>query len=236
MKRVIRNLFSAAMLLMMASSWAAAQTAESRPVSGFTGIASSGPFAIHVKIDGTESLKITTQNSSDAEVIKLIQTEVENGILKIKYKDDLHDGQGNTEGPVDIYITAKSITSIVKTGSGFLNVEEGAVTGSDAQVVITGSGAVTSAIKSENLKTVITGSGSLHLTGVADKANAVISGSGRMDSPGLKVKDASVVITGSGSAYLTADNTLSAHVTGSGEVVYSGSAAVTGSNHVRKAD
>lgn len=236
MKNIIRNLFTAVMLLAISASWASAQSTESRQVSGFTGIASAGPFAVHIKIDGTESLKITAQNSSDAEVIKLIETEVENGVLKIKYKDNLHDGQGNTEGPVDIYVSAKSINSLVKTGSGSLIVEEGTVTGSEVKVVVTGSGSVTAAIKSDNLNTVITGSGSMHLSGTVNKTHTVISGSGQMDSRKLEVKEASIVITGSGSAYLTADDTLSAHVTGSGEVVYSGNATVTGSKHIRKAD
>jgi len=65
---------------------------------------------VHVKIDGTESLKI----SSSADVIRVIETVVENGTRKVKFKDLLKNGEGDTNGPIDIYVTAKSLSSIVK--------------------------------------------------------------------------------------------------------------------------
>lgn len=235
MKKIAHTLL-VVMLVFTAAFTASAQSEESRPVSGFNRIASGGPFNVHVKINGTESLRI----SSRADIIKLIETVVEDGTLKIKFRDHLRDGEGDSDGPIDIYVTAKSLSSLANAGSGSIKVD-GTVTGSNVSVVLSGSGDIESAVRSENLRATISGSGSIKLNGSADEAKVVISGSGEMNGHDLKTKDATVTITGSGNAYFSADKTVSARIVGSGNVVYSGNATITdsrtvGSGSVSKAD
>jgi|GEM_PF-5992131 len=57
----------------------------------------------------------------------------------------------------------------------------------------------------------------------------MINGPGKMDGRDLKTKDASVAITSAGSAYLSAEKTISADINGAGGVVYSGDATVVDS-------
>ena len=231
MKKFTLKLVPVLTLLMIATLFVSAQSVETRHVSNFTGIASEGPFYVHIKIDGTEGVKI----SSDSDVIKVIETVVENGTLRIKFKDDLHEGEGNTSGPIDIYISAKTLTSLVKTGSGSITVDHGVLTGNKVRIVVTGSGNITSSIKSQSANIVITGSGSVALNGTTDKSEATITGPGVLNSQHLEIKDASVLINGSGSAYLTADNSITAHVNGTGNIVYSGNAKVI-SGSAKKAE
>jgi len=233
MKKITYTLFVVIMLVAATRNLVSAQSVESRPVAGFNGLSSEGPFTVHVKIDGTESLKISTQ-SNESDIIKLIETVVENGTLRIKFKDHLENGQGNTEGPIDIYVTAKSLSSLVKQGSGFITVD-GAIAGSNVNIVVNGSGKITSSVKSGNLQVTITGPGSVQLTGTADKAETTINGPGELNGRDLNTKDASAVITGSGTAYFAAEKTIAAHVAGSGYVVYSGNAVVT-NGPVKKAE
>src|SRR4051794_3645956 len=118
MKRIAFTLLSL-VLLVAASFRASAQSssAQTREVSGFNAIASGGPFNVHIKLDGTESLKI----DADADIINDIETTVSNGTLKIKFKDreyrhhDIHKA--------DIYVSAKSLNSLVNSGSGSMNVD-----------------------------------------------------------------------------------------------------------------
>ena len=63
-----------------------AQTEQTRAVSDFKCISSAGPFNVYVKIDGTESLKI----SAGSDIIDKIETVVEDGNLKIKFKNHTH--------------------------------------------------------------------------------------------------------------------------------------------------
>jgi hypothetical protein len=236
MKRVAYTLLTLMMVITAMILPASAQSTEIRQVSGFNSIVSESPFNVFVKIDGTESLKI----SSRPDVIKLIETVVENGTLKIKFKDNLKNGEGDTDGPIDIYVTAKSLSSVIKDGSGSVKVD-GTVTGSNVSFVVSGSGNIESSVKSGNLRANITGAGFIRLTGTADKAKVMIDGPGEIRGRELKTNDASVMISGAGSAYFNAEKTVSANITGSGGVHYSGNATVinsktVGSGGISKAD
>jgi hypothetical protein len=222
------------LLVTVAAFKVSAQTEQTRQVSNFNGIASSGPFNIRVKIDGTESLKIT----ANADIINEIETVVENGKLEIKFKRS-HGWEHNNVGKVDVYVTAKSLSTIANAGSGNIKVD-GTLRGDEVKLVVSGSASITTAVKSEALRTVISGSGSININGNSNNTNIVISGSGELKGKEFKTGSASVVITGSGNAYITADKTLSAHIVGSGSLVYAGNATVSdvktvGSGSVTKA-
>jgi ABC-type Na+ efflux pump permease subunit len=234
MKRTYYTLLAAALLIVV-NLKASAQSEEKRQVSGFNELASSGPFEVHVNINGTESLKI----SAESDIINEIETVVDGGKLDIRFK---HHYNWNHEhyGKIDVYVTAKSLSSLVNSGSGSIRVE-GVVSGNDVDVVLSGSGDIQSAVKSGNLHATISGSGSISLRGTADDTKVNISGSGEMKSRELKTNSASVSIAGSGSAYFKAEKSVSASIIGSGSVVYSGNASITsnrtiGSGSIRKED
>jgi hypothetical protein len=231
MKRIFSSLF-VALLVITATLKVSAQTEQTRQVSGFNSITSSGSFNVHVKIDGTESLKI----SADDNIINDIETKVDDGNLHLGFKSS-HSWFHNT-GKIDIYITAKALTGLSNSGSGSIKVD-GELHGSNVELHISGSGNITTAAKAENLHAHISGSGSITLSGSTHDAALEISGSGEMKGKDLKAGTVKVSLSGSGSAYVHADQTLSAHIAGSGSLVYSGTASVTdirtsGSGRVRK--
>jgi len=231
MKRISLTLL-AVILIITATLKASAQNEQTRQVSGFTKLSSSGSFSIHVKIDGTESLKI----NADEKIINDIETKVEDGTLKIGFKSKMswHENVGK----VDVYVTAKTLTALSNSGSGTIKVE-GELQGSDVTVHISGSGNITTGVKAEKFDAHISGSGSVEMTGTASDATFEISGSGQLKGKTLKTGTAKVRLSGSGNIYVNADKTLSAHISGSGSLVYSGTASVTdistsGSGRVRK--
>ncbi|MDB5091274.1 MAG: putative auto-transporter adhesin, head domain [Mucilaginibacter sp.] len=225
MKRITYIIF-AAVLTVATTLKASAQSEESRQVSGFTSIGSGGPFDVHVKIDGTESLKIKA--SSDA--IKEIETKVEDGGLQIKFKHRNNYDHENY-GKIDIYVTAKSLSALANAGSGSIKVE-GTVSGDKVSISLSGSGSISSAVKAGDFHTAISGSGSIALSGSADDTKVVISGSGDLDGRHFKTNTASVTIAGSGNAHFGADKSISARIVGSGNVVYSGNATISDSRTV----
>src|ERR1700749_3191542 len=105
MKRLALPLLSV-MLLSIAAINASAQ--ESRQVSGFNAVASAGPFNIHIKIDGTESVKV----DADANIIREIETVVENHTLKIQFKHHGTWREYNNIHKADVYVTAKSLNAL----------------------------------------------------------------------------------------------------------------------------
>lgn len=224
-----------AIVLFMGATLKASAQEQSRSVSGFNGIASSGPFDVHVNINGTESVKV----EAASDIINEIETVVEDGKLQIRFK---HHGNWNHDniGKIDVYVTAKSISGLTNAGSGSIKVE-GVVSGEAVNITLSGSGSITSSVKSGSLHSTISGSGSIHLNGSTSDIKVTISGSGEMNGKELKAGSADVVITGSGNAYFSAEKTISAHIVGSGNVVYTGAATVTtkmtvGSGSISKAD
>jgi hypothetical protein len=117
MKKIVYSIF-AAVLVFAATSKASAQSEQTRQVSGFNSIASGGPFDVHVKIDGTESLKLV----ANADIINEIETVVEDRKLKIKFK---HRDEWNDDhyGKIDVYITAKALSALSNAGSGAMTVD-----------------------------------------------------------------------------------------------------------------
>jgi Putative auto-transporter adhesin, head GIN domain len=208
------------MLVITTTFTAFAQSEETRNVSGFHSISSAGPFNVYVNINGTESLKI----SANADVISEIETVVDNGNLKIKFK---HRDQWQHEnmGKIDIYVTAKSLSGLSNAGSGKIKVD-GDMDAEKVDLSLAGSGDISSAVKSGNLHISISGSGSVHINGKADKTHVSIAGSGDLLGKSLKTISASISIAGSGNVYLDADKEISASIAGSGNVVYSGNANV----------
>ncbi len=234
MKRIAFTLLSL-MLLTAASFKASAQsTTENRQVSGFSSVASAGPFNVYIKMDGTESLKI----DADADIINNIETVVEDGTLKIKFKN--HENWHNNIKKADVYVTAKSLSGLVNSGSGAIKVD-GVISTANFKAVLSGSGNISTSVKSDGLHAVISGSGSIKLDGSADDASITVTGSGEVNGKDLKLQSLEAMITGSGNINVNADKSVSARITGSGNVVYSGNANVSnthyvGSGRVNKAD
>src|ERR1700759_10807 len=117
MKRITFTLLSLMLLAAVSFKASAQSTTENRQVSGFSSVASAGPFNVYIKMDGTESLKI----DADADVIKDIETVVEDGTLKIKFKD--HENWHHNIKKADVYVTAKSLSALANSGSGAIKVD-----------------------------------------------------------------------------------------------------------------
>jgi hypothetical protein len=231
MKRISITLF-AAILFIAATLKASAQETQSRQVSGFNGIASSGSFNVHVKIDGAESLKIT----ADKNIINEIETVVEDGVLKLRFKKN-HDWNDNHYGKVEVEISAKNLSSLSLSGSGKFDVD-GSLTG-EVKLAISGSGNISTGVKAEKIHAAISGSGNVTLNGSANDGSFAISGSGNLKASELKIGTVSVSIAGSGSVHVNAEKSISGHIAGSGNLYYTGNAQVTdfrsaGSGSIRK--
>ncbi len=240
MKNQLIRLFTIALMVVGASGFVfgKALTDQTRSVSGFTTIASSGPFHVHVKMDGTESLKI----SADDAVINEIETVVENGTLRIRYKDEHRwswHNENHNNSTIDVYVSAKALSSLINSGSGSIQVEN-TINATKFKAVLSGSGSITSNIKATDVDAVISGSGNIHLTGDASDASVSVSGSGSVDARELKTQTSSVSISGSGNVRINAEKELSSRIAGSGSVRYTGNAQVNttklGSGSVYKAD
>lgn len=222
------------MAAIMGLAGTAAAQEQVRSVSGFNSIGNAGSFAVHVKINGTESLKI---DGASAELAAHIETLVKDGHLEIRWKRGEEPHHYN--GRIDVYVTAKSLSGLSCAGSGSLDVD-GTVKGGQVDLSLAGSGSISAGVDAGKLGISVAGSGSFKLKGKAGSTHISVAGSGRLGAKELATDDADVHVAGSGDTYITVNKTLSANIVGSGSVYYSGtgtigSVSTAGSGRVRKA-
>jgi len=218
---------------LMGSIGSTSAQEQVRSVSGFHSVGSGGSFAVHIRINGTESLRI---DGADAQTLAKIETVVTDGHLEIRWVKGSEPH--NYNGRIDVFVTAKSLSGISDAGSGSMDVD-GVLKGGDMDVAVAGSGNISTAVNGGNLVVTIAGSGSIKLRGKAGNTKIKIAGSGKLSADGLSTDVADAQISGSGDTYITVNKTISASIVGSGSVLYSGSAALgsvstIGSGRVRR--
>ena len=106
----------------------------------------------------------------DADIdLQEIETIVKDGTLQIKFKHHENWGDHNY-GPIEVYVTAKSLSALANAGSGSIKLD-GSLTGNSVNISLSGSGNVTAAVKGGDFHAAISGSGSIDVKGSADKTN-----------------------------------------------------------------
>ena len=210
-----------------------AQSTSTPAVKDFDGISLGGPFNAVVKLGNEESVKI----DASAEDLQLIVTEVKDNTLTIKWKNSSKMWKSPSQ-KITIYITAKKLNGLTVSGSGSMKVED-QISAEDMDIVVSGSGNLSTSLNAKKLDCKISGSGSMKISGSAGEAVVYISGSGNFKGDELKTKSSTVRVSGSGEVRIQADEALDAAITGSGNVIYSGSASkvstkTSGSGKIKK--
>lgn len=211
------------MCLFLSSTNANVKTLETedRSVRNFHAITSGGSFNVFVKIGKTESLKI----EAISEDLQRIETIVQNGMLKIKYKRD-YNNWSNTLGKVNIYITAVKLDGMILSGSGSMELE-GMMTSASADFKLSGSGKIKATVDTQSVGVTMSGPGSLFLEGKTGVLNVSISGSGSLNGEDLVAETGTVNLVGSGHVYVHTTQSLKANLIGSGNVKYKGNPEVS---------
>ena len=199
-------------------------------VSNFNQLKIAGPVDIHIVQGTTESLKIM----APTEVIDRVLAEVDGGVLKIRNK---HDNWGQSEKSwygdksvwqkrryrITAYVTVVTLKSISISGSGTAKFADGIKSG-HFSLRVRGSGNMDGKIDTRSLVTTISGSGHVKLLGTADNSRLKVSGSGVFEAPQLITASSNVHVSGSGDAKINANDSITAGISGSGSVNYTGMA------------
>lgn len=203
---------------------------ETRNVTGFHAIANSGHIAVEVRLGDKESIRL----EGDGAAIRQIETVVERGVLKIRFK---RQSERTNWGKVTAYVSAKQLDALTQSGSGSITVLN-PIVGKELHTSLSGSGKIAFESATDVVNASISGSGRISANGRATQCNASISGSGRFDAGDLKTQTANLKVSGSGNISIHADRQLDVSISGSGNVIYSGDAQTnvrtSGSGKVRK--
>jgi len=207
---------------------------EQRSASGYTSLASGGPISIDIVYGSSNSIDI----QGDENILPYIETFVRDGKLTIKVKD-LVTIKPSME--VKVKVSMKTINTITQSGSGNITGNGDFTNDGQANIGISGSGSIRlSFAKFNDADIKMSGSGSLELTGdIVQSLDISQSGSGRINCVNAPSASVFARVSGSGNIKVNAIKMISAHVSGSGRIYYTGNAdqvdtKVSGSGGIEK--
>lgn len=189
------------------------EATEGRIVSEFVKVKSSGSFEVHI----TKGDEFEVIVSADENVIEYIDTYVSDGVLKLDTRGTLSI---NNKLPMEIFITTPVLEGIKLSGSG--NITSDYFLSDKMDIILSGSGKITTAFETDEVDVDISGSGEIELSGFASKADFRISGSGNIDASELSTVDCYTSTSGSGDMWISIEQFLEAKISGSGNVYYYG--------------
>ena len=150
--------------------------------------------------------------------MKDLITRVENGMLKLKYKD-----WRGKRSKLTIHITSKGLDQVSLSGSGMFKSDQ-PIGPKEMDISISGSGKVLfTTLEVEEMDVKISGSGDVVIErGSVSETDLKISGSGKLIAEDFEVSEFSAAISGSGSCKITVRDELDARISGSGNIYYHG--------------
>jgi len=196
-------------------------TTENRELSGYHNIYFSGIGEVELIQTGQYGLQI----SAIENIIPDIETTVENQTLKIQYKWDWRKNNLRNQRPIKILIQVADLEKIEISGAGSLISSK--LKADQLDISINGASQASLYLEVETLNSTITGAGQITVTGISNKQTINISGAGNYSAKGLQSEDATVIITGLGTAKVTAKENLGVNISGGGKVVYSGNPKIS---------
>lgn len=159
-----------------------------RTVEPFDSVSLSGLGSVTVRQGAAPAVLVTT----DDNLQPWIETVVDRGELKIRPRRSLRP-----RGGLSVDVTVPCLRSARVSGAGNMNLCD---------------------VVAEDLEVVISGAGSLQATGFAESLSTRISGAGDADMRHLYCRRADVRISGAGDASVYAAESISANVSGAGEI------------------
>ncbi|MGB5170298.1 MAG: head GIN domain-containing protein [Eudoraea sp.] len=195
------------------------RTTVERSTSDYDAVAVSGWFDVNL-VEGEEGQLILEGESN---LLEHIKTEVKDGKLVIKVAKgvNLKPSSWNKDGGIYITVPVESINEVTLSGSGDI-VGEKTIETRNFSTNLSGSGDITLALNAEEVSAAMSGSGDINLSGKTINFEVKISGSGDIKAYDLIADNVKASISGSADISVTANEMLTARVSGSGDIRYKG--------------
>ncbi len=167
---------------------------EARDVTGFHGIDVGGVYQIEVVAQ--KEFGVTVE--ADDNILPLVRTEVESGILKISSERRI-----SPKSTIRIKVSAPDIDSLDISGAANVNV---------------------SGVNNAGITVDSSGASKVTLNGTTSKLILDVSGATKIDAEQLKAEHATVDASGACSVVVNVNNSLRADASGASKISYVGSA------------
>ena len=201
---------------------------QTRTIKPFDKVSVGGSFDVNL-VDGTEG-KLTIEGEEN--ILKYIETEVENGSLNIHFKNNTNI---STTKKLVVTVPFEKIEDVALGGSGNVTVKK-RIKADEVSFAVGGSGNIMASVDANTVKASIGGSGNIKLKGRTDNLKCSIAGSGNVKAYDLNTSSLKASIAGSGDVQTSVSDKIKASVVGSGSVYYKGNPSHIDSNALGSGD
>ena len=187
---------------------------ETRDISNFQEVNLQGFGNLNIEQGDVESITIQAEDN----VLPLISTEVNNGILKISFKKPFLNVIPTKD--INFNLKVKNLKNIDLSGAA--NIVGSNLTADQLKIVTSGAGKIKLNFNADSLVVNLSGTGSIELSGKVPLQKIIISGAGNYQAKNLESKSCAIVISGFGNATINATDSLDITISGAGNVNYTG--------------
>ncbi len=188
-----------------------------RSVGDYDGVSLAGWFDVDL-VAGNEG-EITLKGESN--LLEHIITEVKDGVLVIKTEKGMELKPSNWNSSILITVPVESISSVSLSGSGDI-VGKTTIEAESFSTRIAGSGDISVAVQAKEVEASLSGSGDINLSGRTTDFDVMVSGSGDIKAYELEAEFVKAAVSGSADIKVTANQSIDAKVSGSGDIHYRG--------------
>lgn len=188
-----------------------------RSVGDYDGVSLAGWFDVDL-VAGNEG-EITLRGESN--LLEHIITEVKDGVLVIKTEKGLELRPSNWNSGILITVPVESISSVSLSGSGDI-VGKTTIEAESFSTRIAGSGDISLSVQAKEVEASLSGSGDINLSGRTTDFDVMVSGSGDIKAYELEAEFVKATVSGSADIKVTANQSIDAKVSGSGDIHYRG--------------
>jgi len=167
---------------------------QAREVAAFQSVDLAGSNNVVIRVGEKQSVVV----KADDNLLDRVTTEVQSGKLVIANAP----GSFTTNSPMSVEVGVPSLDTLTLSGSG--------------NIVVTG-------VEAKSFDVNLPGSGTLTGDGSATRLDVTVDGSGMVQLTRLVATNVQAGVSGSGSIFVTATESLDASVSGSGAILYAGS-------------
>lgn len=192
---------------------AAAQETETRPLSGFDGIAVSGGIDLTLRQGDTFRVEVTAEDLDD------VITEIDGGTLEIRRPRNVGFFNWGDAGSVDI--TLPKLVELTASGGSEVRTE-GTFAGDALELVASGGSDMAIEVAVGSLEVTASGGSDLRLSGSARSAQVQSSGGSDLNASGLTVDEANVNSSGGSDLSIAVRESLVANASGGSDITYTG--------------
>lgn len=190
---------------------------ETRSAGSFTRISVGGGFEIEIKNGPTEVMV-----ESDDNIIKYIETDVVNGELKIRVRNNtsLRDAH------LKVYVTAPEINDINSSASAEVEAKDVLRSGRTIKLHSSSGSNIKAALDAPDIIVNASSGGDLELSGRTRNFKATSSSGSAIDAKGLLSENTTVNVSSGASAHVHSSLNLEATASSGGNITYRGGANV----------